>query len=68
MRLLKQKIFNVNYNQLEILVHPDSYIHAIVEFKDKMISLIAHNTTMEIPIFNSLNENFNYNSKPNNLN
>ena len=49
-----KKIFNFNYSQLEILIHPDSYIHAIVLFKSKMISIIAHNTSMEIPIYNTL--------------
>ena len=49
-----KKIFNFNYNQLNILIHPDSYIHAIVLFKSKMISIIAHNTSMEIPIYNTL--------------
>ena len=44
----------LDYNQLEILIHPDSYIHAIVEFKNKMISIIAHDTTMDIPIYNSM--------------
>ena len=55
-----KKIFNLNYNQLDILIHPDSYIHAIVEFKNKMISIIAHDTTMEIPIFNSINNDMDY--------
>ena len=55
-----KKIFNVKYNQLDILIHPDSYIHAIVEFKNKMISIIAHDTTMEIPIFNSINNDMDY--------
>ena len=55
-----KKIFNVKYNQLDILIHPDSYIHAIVEFKNKMISIIAHDTTMEIPIFNSINNDTDY--------
>ena len=49
-----KKIFNVNYNQIGILIHPDSYIHAIVEFTNNMISIIAHKTTMEIPILNTL--------------
>ncbi len=49
-----KKIFNLNYDQLEILVHPKSYIHAIIEFKDGMIKIIAHDTNMEIPIFNTL--------------
>ena len=52
-----KKIFNLQYKQLEILIHPDSYIHAIVEFKNKMISIIAHDTTMDIPIYNSMYNN-----------
>ena len=49
-----KKIFNLNYNQLGIIIHPDSYIHAIIKFSDGMIKIIAHDTTMDIPIFNSL--------------
>ena len=49
-----KKIFNLNYNQLGILIHPKSYIHAIIKFNDGMIKIIAHDTTMEIPIFNSI--------------
>ncbi len=49
-----KKIFNIEYSQLSILIHPDSYIHAIVEFKNRMISIIAHDTTMDIPIYNTL--------------
>tara|TARA_Y100000768_G_scaffold49187_1_gene32068 strand:+ start:1837 stop:3006 length:1170 start_codon:yes stop_codon:yes gene_type:complete len=52
-----KKIFNIKYNQLSILIHPDSYIHAIVEFKNRMISIIAHDTTMDIPIHNTLFDN-----------
>ena len=56
-----KKIFNIKYNQLSILIHPDSYIHAIVEFKNRMISIIAHDTTMDIPIYNTLfDENKSY--------
>jgi 1-deoxy-D-xylulose-5-phosphate reductoisomerase len=49
-----KKIFNLDYNKLDILVHPSSYIHAIIKFKDGMIKIIAHDTNMKIPIFNSL--------------
>lgn len=55
-----KKIFGLNYNQLDILIHPDSYIHSIIEFKNKMISIIAHETTMDIPIYNSLYLSENY--------
>ncbi len=49
-----KKIFNINYNQLSIVIHPSSYVHAIIKFNDGMIKIIAHDTTMKIPIFNSL--------------
>ena len=49
-----KKIFNIDYKKLDILIHPDSYIHSIIEFNNKMISIIAHRTTMDIPIFNTL--------------
>jgi 1-deoxy-D-xylulose-5-phosphate reductoisomerase len=49
-----KKIFDLNYETLDILVHPSSYVHAIVKFNDGMIKIIAHDTNMKIPIFNSL--------------
>jgi len=52
-----KKIFNLKYNKLDILIHPSSYIHSITKFNDGMIKIIAHDTNMKIPIFNSLYEN-----------
>jgi 1-deoxy-D-xylulose-5-phosphate reductoisomerase len=49
-----KKIFDLNYEKLDILVHPSSYVHAIVKFNDGMVKIIAHDTNMKIPIFNSL--------------
>ena len=49
-----KKIFNLKYNQLSILTHPDSYIHAIVQFKNGLVKLIAHKTDMKIPIENTI--------------
>ena len=63
-----KKIFNLKYKNLDILVHPSSYIHAIIKLKDGMIKIIAHDTDMKIPIFNSLYENFDKNIKTNKLN
>jgi 1-deoxy-D-xylulose-5-phosphate reductoisomerase len=51
-----KKIFGLKYDKLDILVHPSSYIHAITKFNDGMIKIIAHDTNMKIPIFNSLYE------------
>ena len=64
------KIFNLNSNKFEILIHPKSYIHAIVHFKNGLTKFLAHDTTMEIPITNSIifsNEKF-YIIKINNFN
>ncbi len=49
-----KKIFNIPYKKLKILIHPKSYVHAILKFNDGMIKIIAHDTNMVIPIYNSL--------------
>ena len=49
-----QKIFNLNLSQFEILLHPDSYVHAIVKFKNGLTKILIHDTDMKIPIFNSI--------------
>jgi len=49
-----KKIFNLKYNQLEILIHPSSYLHAIVKFNNGLSKLLVHDTNMTIPIFNSI--------------
>ena len=49
-----KKIFNLNFNQLDITIHSESYVHALIKFSDGMIKIIAHDTTMKIPIFNSI--------------
>ena len=51
-----KKIFNLKYDQLSILIHPKSYVHSIIKFRDGMIKIIAHDTTMKIPVFNTLNK------------
>tara|TARA_B100000780_G_scaffold189099_1_gene133015 strand:+ start:1521 stop:2687 length:1167 start_codon:yes stop_codon:yes gene_type:complete len=62
-----KKIFNFDYNKLSILVHPKSYVHAIVKFKNGLTKILIHDTNMTIPIFNSLYPNFQKNIKSNDL-
>ena len=68
-----QKIFNLPNNKLDILIHPDSLVHAIVEFKGGLIKFIYHETSMIIPLANAIFEgdldieNF-YKTKKSNLN
>ena len=52
-----QRIFNIKINKFKIMIHPDSYIHAIIKFKNGLIKLLAHETSMSIPIYNSLYAN-----------
>ena len=49
-----KKIFDIDLNKFEILIHPKSYIHAIVKLKNGLIKIIAHDTDMKIPITNSI--------------
>jgi len=49
-----KKIFDLNYKQLKILIHPKSYLHAIVKFNNGLSKLLVHDTNMTIPIFNSI--------------
>ena len=49
-----KKIFNISYKKINILIHPKSYVHALLKFNDGMIKIIAHDTNMTIPIHNTL--------------
>ena len=59
-----KKIFNLDLNKFHIFIHPKSYVHAIVKFKNGLIKIVAHETDMKIPILNSIyNDKSNINSK-----
>ena len=49
-----KNIFNINYKNIQIIIHPKSYVHALLKFNNGMIKVIVHETTMKIPIFNTL--------------
>jgi 1-deoxy-D-xylulose-5-phosphate reductoisomerase len=54
-------IFNLPVNKFKIIIHPQSLIHAIIEFKNGLTSMLYHYNDMKIPITNSLyNNNCNY--------
>ena len=48
------KIFNLPINKFDIVIHPKSYVHALVNFKNGLSKILIHDTEMEIPIFNSI--------------
>ena len=61
-------IFNLPYKKISILIHPSSYVHALIKFNNGLIKIIAHDTTMRIPIFNTYYNNKEKNLKSDHLN
>ena len=49
-----KNIFNIDYKKIFVLVHPNSYIHAIIKFKNGLTKILIHDTSMKIPIFNAI--------------
>ena len=52
-----QKLFNLPKEKLDILIHPESLVHAIVKFKNGLSKFIYHETSMQIPIANAIFDN-----------
>jgi len=50
------KLFKIPYHKLDILIHPNSLVHAIVQFKNGLYSFIYHENSMIIPIANAIFE------------
>ena len=48
------RMFNFDLEKYKILIHPQSYVHAIIKFKNGLIKMLLHDTDMKIPIFNSI--------------
>jgi len=49
-----QRIFNIDLSKFKILIHPKSYVHAIIKFNNGLTKILVHDTDMKIPIFNSI--------------
>jgi len=49
-----QRIFNIDSSKFKILIHPKSYVHAIIKFNNGLTKILVHDTDMKIPIFNSI--------------
>ena len=65
-----QRIFKIDIKKFQILIHPKSYIHSIIKLNNGQIKILAHDTDMKIPIFNSIyhDEVKSFNSKKININ
>jgi len=54
------KIFKFSKYKYRIMIHPQSYVHSIIRFKNGLIKMILYNTDMKIPISNTLYGKKNY--------
>ena len=57
------KMFKFEFKKYKIMIHPQSYVHSIIRFKNGLIKMILYNTDMKIPISNILNNSKNKNLK-----
>ena len=51
-------LFDIEYEKLEIIIHPESLVHSILEFDDYTFNLNYFYNDMTIPIFNFLRINY----------
>ena len=58
-----KKIFDLEYSKFDILIQPTSYVHSIIKFYGGIIKVLIHDTSMTIPIFNSLYEKNRFKTK-----
>jgi 1-deoxy-D-xylulose-5-phosphate reductoisomerase len=52
-------LFDIPLEKIKIIIHPESQIHSIFEFKNYIYNMIAFQNDMNIPIFHFLNQTFN---------
>ena len=49
-----QKLFNISEKKLDVIIHPDSLVHAVVIFNNGITKMVYHPTTMIVPIVNAI--------------
>ena len=58
------RLFRYKFDKYEIVIHPQSLVHAIVKFNNGITKFLYHEPDMSIPILNALfNFNINLNEK-----
>ena len=48
------KLFSIDLKKIDIVVHPESLVHAIIQFNNGLYKFIYHETTMLIPLANAI--------------
>jgi len=50
------RLFKFDQSKYKIMIHPQSYVHSIIRFKNGLTKMILYNADMKIPISNTLYE------------
>ena len=53
-------LFDLPFEKLDIVIHPESKIHSIFEYNNYIYNMVAFQNDMLIPIYHFLNQKFNY--------
>ena len=61
------RLFKFDKSKYKIMIHPQSYVHSIIRFKNGLTKMILYNTDMKIPISNTLYKSENNIFKTTNL-
>ncbi len=48
------KLFEIDIKKFDIVIHPESLVHAIIEFKNGLYKFIYHETSMLVPLANAI--------------
>ena len=48
------KLFEIDINKFEVVIHPESLVHAVIEFKNGLYKFIYHETSMLVPLANAI--------------
>ena len=51
------KLFKFDKSKYKIMIHPQSYVHSIIRFRNGLTKMILYDTDMKIPISNTLYKN-----------
>jgi len=61
-------LFNFDKSKYKVMIHPQSYVHSIIRFKNGLTKAILYNADMKIPISNILHQSKNGYQKSSNAN
>ena len=53
-------LFDFPFDKLDIVIHPESQIHSIFEYKNYIYNMNAFQNDMLIPLYSFLNQKYNY--------